>query len=212
MQRNGEGGSLQHGDEALQGGEMPEALLWPQTLLPEVIPKARIFTWGYDADVDGFMSSASQNTIHQHANNLLSDLADLRSDLNDQSTPIIFVVHSLGGIVVKDALNQSNSTERPQLKCIAPATYGIVFLGTPHRGSKSATIGKFAYQISAFVAKSPNIKLFQALERNSETLDSIGDMFSQTLSKHHIQVISFREEKKTRKFLIFQTMVRILLL
>lgn len=205
VQSNGEGDSHQE----LWGGGISKALLWPQELLPCVIPKARIFTWGYDADVDGFMSSASQNNIHQHAINLLSDLADLRSNLNDESVPVIFVVHSLGGIVVKDALNKSSSTENPRLKSIAPATYGIVFLGTPHHGSKSASIGKLAYKISAFAAKSPNIKLFQALERNSETLDRIGYTFSQTSSKHRIQVISFREEKKTRKFLVFQTMVRI---
>ncbi len=42
-----------------------------------MIPDAKISTWGYDANVDGFLSSASQNTIHQHAQNLLSDLADL---------------------------------------------------------------------------------------------------------------------------------------
>ena len=42
-----------------------------------MIPDAKISTWGYDANVDGFLSSASQNTIPQHAQNLLSDLADL---------------------------------------------------------------------------------------------------------------------------------------
>jgi hypothetical protein len=46
-----------------------------------VIPDASVFTWGYDADVDGFLASASQNTIHQHATNLLSDLADFRDPL-----------------------------------------------------------------------------------------------------------------------------------
>jgi mannitol/fructose-specific phosphotransferase system IIA component (Ntr-type) len=42
-----------------------------------VLPDVRIFTWGYDADVDNLFTSASQNTVHQHASNLLSDLADL---------------------------------------------------------------------------------------------------------------------------------------
>lgn len=56
-----------------------EARFWPQQLLPKVIPSTRIFTWGYDADIDGFLASASQNTVHQHAGNLLSDLSDLRT-------------------------------------------------------------------------------------------------------------------------------------
>lgn len=57
----------------------------PQALLPKVIPDARIFTWGYDANIDGFLSTASQNTVHQHATNLLSDLADLRGSVRDVS-------------------------------------------------------------------------------------------------------------------------------
>lgn len=53
----------------------------------------------------------------------------------------------------------------------------------------------------------PNLKLLQALERNSETLDRIGDGFRQTLLKWNIQIYSFREEKETRKFVFFRTTV-----
>lgn len=44
-----------------------------------MIPNTKIFSYGYDADVDGVLLSAGQNTIHQNAQNLLSDLADLRN-------------------------------------------------------------------------------------------------------------------------------------
>lgn len=192
----------QHGAKGSRNGY----ICWPETLLPSVIPDARILTFGFDADVDGFLSSASQNTIHQHAQNLLSDLADLRDTPKDQAIPIIFVVHSLGGIVVKDALNQSSSTVGTRLKEICPAVIGICFLGTPHRGSKTASMGKMAYNATVIVSKRPNLGLLQALERNSEILDRVGDTFSQTLMKHDIAIYSFREEKETRK-LIFSTMV-----
>ena len=59
-------------------------MFWPQVLLPSIIPDADIYTWGYDADVDKF-GSASQNTIHQHATSLLSDLADLQESLGSVS-------------------------------------------------------------------------------------------------------------------------------
>jgi len=78
-----------------------ENVFWPADLLPKVLPEARIWTWGYDADVHKFGSQSSHNTIEEHASNLLTDIAGLvRRSPNNM--PIIFVVHSLGGIVVKE--------------------------------------------------------------------------------------------------------------
>ncbi|KAL8712490.1 MAG: hypothetical protein Q9220_003338 [cf. Caloplaca sp. 1 TL-2023] len=190
-------------------GYKPEGkIFWPRELLPCMISNVRIFTWGYDADIDGF-GSASQNTIHQHAGSLLADISDQREAAEHYRSPIIFVVHSLGGIIVKAALNTSSATHGTRRKEIAPATVGICFLGTPHRGSSSASLGKIAYQISVAATRNPNIRLLQGLERNSETLDQIGDAFSQTMLKYgpKLRVCSFHEEKETRKYFIFNTMV-----
>lgn len=51
---------------------------WPVLLLSVDIPEGRILAFGYDADVVKFLGQTSQNKIRQHANNLLSDLADMR--------------------------------------------------------------------------------------------------------------------------------------
>jgi hypothetical protein len=54
----------------------------------------------------------------------------------------------------------------------------------------------------------PNRKLLQALEQSSDTLDQVGSSFLHTLEEFkQIQVYSFREEKETRKFWIFSTIV-----
>jgi len=181
---------------------------WPRDLLPRIISDVRVFTWGYDADIDGF-GSRSQSTIIQHAQSLLSDIADQREVAEYYKRPIAFVVHSLGGIVVKAALNRSTETEGTRLREIAPAIFGICFLGTPHRGSGSASLGKVAYQITVAATRRPNTRLLQGLERNSETLDQIRDAFAQTMLKPgvNMHIYSFREEKETRKYLIFNTMV-----
>ena len=184
-----------------------KSAFWPRDLLPKLIPNTRIYTWGYEADIHKFGSSTSQNTIHQYSSSLLSDLADLQESCSDQSTPIIFVVHSLGGIIVKDAVNQSLQTEGTRLKGIAPTVHAICFLGTPHRGSKTASIGKVAYQVSVAATRRPNLKLLEGLKRNSETLDRISDSFRQTLLKQDIKIYSFREEKETRKYVFFSTIV-----
>ncbi|KAL8723059.1 MAG: hypothetical protein Q9181_007363, partial [Wetmoreana brouardii] len=173
-----------------------------------VIHDVRVLSWGYDADIDSF-DSASQSTIHQHAGTLLSDIADQHEIADHYKRPIIFVVHSLGGVIVKAALNRSSATQGTRLKDIAAATFGICFLGTPHRGSKSASLGKIAYQITSAATRRPNIKLLQGLERGSETLDQIGDTFAQTMLRgdRPLRICSFREEKETRNYLVFNTMV-----
>jgi hypothetical protein len=61
---------------------------WPRDILPQFIPNIRIYTWGYDADIDGF-ASASQNNVRQHATNLVADLADLRDTLKDVRSSLL---------------------------------------------------------------------------------------------------------------------------
>ena len=80
----------------------PIEVFWPRDLLPKRFPNFRIFTWGYDVDIDHVFSGTSTATVFQHAANLLSDLSDVRVLREAELRPLFFVAHSLGGIVVKD--------------------------------------------------------------------------------------------------------------
>lgn len=53
---------------------------WPIDLLSRDVPKARILTFGYDADVIKILGLVSQNQLPHHAETLLSDLAALRDE------------------------------------------------------------------------------------------------------------------------------------
>lgn len=53
-------------------------VFWPEALLKNDVPEARIITFGYDADVVHFWSMASQNRIGNHAQNLVNVLSQLR--------------------------------------------------------------------------------------------------------------------------------------
>ena len=74
---------------------------WPKTLLASKLPNARILTFGYDADIVHFTKAAGQNTVRDHGKNLMSDLSMLRYQTKSTDRPIIFVAHSLGGLVSK---------------------------------------------------------------------------------------------------------------
>ena len=80
----------------------PKSVFWPENLLPRDIPNARIFTYGYNAGVfGGVLKGPDMNNVSQHANDLM---ISLNSELGNKK-PIIFVAHSLGGIIVKDVPN-----------------------------------------------------------------------------------------------------------
>jgi len=79
--------------------------------------------------------------------------------------------------------------------------------GTPHRGSGSATIGKHAYRITRIATKRPDVKLLRSLEKNSDTLRGVGNRFLSTQQKWNIKISSFREERETRKFFLFHSLI-----
>lgn len=166
-----------------------DEVFWPKDLLPQIFPKARIMTWGYDVQISSLLTAASEASLLRHAETLLNDLAGKRVKKHLKERPIIFIAHSLGGIVVKDALNLSKN-ENTFLKEIFSATKGVMFLGTPHRGSKMASIGKLA---ATFVG-SPLRNLLATIERNTELLERTRKNFNQLLDSGRIMVHSFQEE------------------
>ena len=179
-------------------------IFWPAQLLPPILEeeKARILVYGYDADVSSFTDGVSKDKIHNHAEHLIAELAANRRIRKATERPIIFVAHSLGGLVVKRALIYSseirgNYTEH--LRSIFVSTYGILFLGTPHKGSDLAKWGSLLESIcrgvmpSGIVDSNPN--LVTALKRENETLQVIDRQFYQLISRFHVYF--FHEGKKT---------------
>ncbi|KAE8450572.1 hypothetical protein EG329_006303 [Mollisiaceae sp. DMI_Dod_QoI] len=134
---------------------------WPRDLLPEDISNARIAVWGYDASVikKTPFTVVSTNTLDHHAQTLCNDIASLRGEKNKQ--PIIFVVHSLGGLVCKTALlhsSEANTTERAHLKEVCDRTRAIAFMGTPHQGSSKASWG---VMLASALGEAPHLNELQ---------------------------------------------------
>ncbi|KAJ6112263.1 hypothetical protein N7523_008324 [Penicillium sp. IBT 18751x] len=169
---------------------------WPKDFLAEDILYARVFVYGYNANITKpqTMSTAS---IKDHANTLLN-LLDMERNPHRQNSPppkIIFIGHSLGGLVIKQAL--LNAKEDPKYGAIRNATSGLVFFGTPHRGAKAVELGKIAAGIARFVSKGhASNDLLDCLEHNSLFTRQMSDRFRHQLEDY--QVISFIEGKEVQ--------------
>ncbi|KAK2667209.1 protein of unknown function DUF676, lipase-like [Fusarium oxysporum f. sp. vasinfectum] len=184
-------------------------VLWPKQLLSEDLPKARIFTFGYDADVTkrNLNEEVTKGTMDSHAADLCEKLAGLRSKTENSDRPLVFVAHSLGGLVcasmvIKGALG--DGTDNPSL--IANHTRGMVFLGTPFHGSPVAPWGKAISSMVSVIHATDSQKV-KDLEQKSEKLQILAESFASALhqrirDKKEIRVAFFHETKKLHGFMV----------
>ncbi|KAI1869896.1 uncharacterized protein JN550_005486 [Neoarthrinium moseri] len=149
---------------------------WPKTLLPSRLANARILTYGYDAYVVR-KGVAGSNRLIDHATNLLHDLSAERRTSSAEERPLIFIAHSMGGLVCKMAILRSRNNPAGHLRGIFQSTKGVLFLGTPHQGSWMSHWAQIP--VSALgLAKSTNMTLLGILRSDNELLESIRVDFS----------------------------------
>jgi len=114
----------------------------------------------------------------------VAHLTAYRRSEGSTTKPILFVAHSLGGLLVKRALLYSSDLRSPHHedhRSIYVSTYGIIFLGTPHHGSGAATWGHVLQAMSDAVVprrlfESESV-LLKTLKRDSERLHEINSHF-----------------------------------
>ena len=154
---------------------------WLRDFLPGDVPSAHIMTFGYESTV---VFSNSVAKIEDKSLELLNSLSAKRDEPDaagiGRGRPIVFICHSLGGILVKKALvlayeNLSNI----YYKDVVDNTKAIIFLGVPHKGSDSAWWANFAANAlkTASIGRFTNTALVAALRKNSNTLTNISKQF-----------------------------------
>jgi hypothetical protein len=83
----------------------------------------------------------------------------------------------------------------PNLAEIYTNTKGVVFLGTPQRGSDKASLANIIGKIGSLVLLKPNKRLPESLQPTSATLENLRDGFT-TISED-MRIVCVREEKPT---------------
>lgn len=133
-------------------------------------------------------------SINDYAIDLLSRLHHLRQDGRETMRPLIFICHSLGGVVFKELLIQGSLDSHKfahMVKCIS----GVVFMGTPHRGSRVVSPASILSKIINLATLGTGIRsdLLQLLQPSSAELETISRHATFLLKE--LSIISFYEQK-----------------
>ncbi|OCK98088.1 uncharacterized protein K441DRAFT_545195, partial [Cenococcum geophilum 1.58] len=166
-------------------------ICWPRDLLPDWMENcARIMTWGYDST-----SYANQNGLLLLAETLLKDIEMKRRNVIERQRPVVFVCHSLGGLVVKQALLQAQkfNEQGGNFGGIYACTSGIIFFGTPHRDSSSASLSQLVANVANTVFKQTHNNLWHIISGNQNALVTQSKSF-RSISADMLLVSIFEEQ------------------
>ncbi|KAK3343473.1 hypothetical protein B0T25DRAFT_485826, partial [Lasiosphaeria hispida] len=169
-------------------------VFWPRDLLPITVPCARVLTYGYDTHLRHvFGPPVNKATVYDIAWDFLVALEAERQEA--PLRPVLFVAHSLGGIVVKEMLRRASSlSHRPHLCNIFRSTAGIVFFGTPHGGADPRGFLQRAAETLIKVAGiRANEQIVNALLPSSERLRELRDEFGPIAQTQGWLIHSFQE-------------------
>ncbi|KAH6702771.1 hypothetical protein BKA61DRAFT_196684 [Leptodontidium sp. MPI-SDFR-AT-0119] len=135
--------------------------VWLRDLLKEDANTARIMTYGYDA---GMWKKAPEDAPYKFGRNFLGALDDKRLNRNQgKRRPIILVAHSLGGIVVKEALIYAHDRQDLYGDILRSVRH-IVFFGTPHQGTNPVSIAGVLNKIGKWVTNANDTSVLENLE------------------------------------------------
>ena len=112
---------------------------------------------------------------------------------NDYSVPIIFVAHSLGGLVVKQALVTAKNDDT--YINLRKATHGLVFFAVPHQGGHGASLGTIAKNLVLSLTGTAKNDIVESLKSNSLFQENQAAFFKHQLEDY--QIVSIYENKPT---------------
>jgi tetratricopeptide (TPR) repeat protein len=124
------------GGDAYDTWTNPDGQSWCDWIADEH-PSLAVWTYSYTAPMLNWFGNALPL---QDAARAMYEVMANKPGLLDK--PIVFVCHSLGGLMVKQMLREANDRAQPgnDAERLIAATRGVAFAGTPHFGSVHASL------------------------------------------------------------------------
>jgi hypothetical protein len=158
---------------------------WP-AWLGQDFPDLEVWTLSYDASPTVWFGYAME--LPDRASNVLALLEAERLE----DSPLIFVCHSLGGLIIKQSLRIAAERQNQRLGQILHKTHGVVFLATPNTGSDVAS---WADRIRTLMGASAAI---QDLKADTAVLRHLNAWYRDNAPQEDIATLVFFETRGTR--------------
>uniref|UniRef100_A0A2N9HT22 GPI inositol-deacylase n=1 Tax=Fagus sylvatica TaxID=28930 RepID=A0A2N9HT22_FAGSY len=155
---------------------------WPGEWLSSDFPQARMFTLKYKTNLTQW--SGASLPLQEVSSMLLEKL--VAAGIGNR--PVVFVTHSMGGLVVKQMLHKAKAENIDNL---VNNTVGVVFYSCPHFGSKLADM---PWRMGLVFRPAPTIG---ELRSGSPILVELNDFVRHLHKKGVLDVLSFCETKVT---------------
>ncbi|CAL4912957.1 unnamed protein product [Urochloa decumbens] len=159
-----------------------EGTCWPREWLATDFPQARFFTLKYKTNLTQWTGASLP--LQEVSSMLLRKMVAAGIG----SRPVIFVTHSMGGLVVKQLLYQAKLNNYDNF---LNNTVGLVFYSCPHFGSKLADM---PWRMGLVFRPAPSIG---ELRSGSPRLVELNDFVRQRHNKGLLDVLSFSETQVT---------------
>ncbi|KAL2843331.1 hypothetical protein BJY01DRAFT_264318 [Aspergillus pseudoustus] len=147
-----------------KGGD--KRFMWIRDNLVRHARDTRVIIYGYDTKLD---SSSSFQNINDLAKQLIDQLQAYREP--QSRTPMVFLAHSLGGLVVKQALRTlADYPSDDEYKTLLAAVCGAIFFGVPNLGMEKK-------ELQSIVQDNPNSVLIGDLSQRSNFIKQLREGF-----------------------------------
>jgi predicted alpha/beta hydrolase family esterase len=157
---------------------------WPERLGSE-FPNIGVWSLGYPAYSTQWRGDAM--ALPDRARNVLELIRLKRL----ASVPLVFIAHSLGGLVVKTVLRSAFTTGNKDWEDIGKAVKGVLFLATPHGGSLIASV----HNVFRVVARSN--ETIEDMRLHSPYLEDLNEWFAGNFDRLGLKGHVLREGKTT---------------
>uniref|UniRef100_A0A8C1U8M0 Protein SERAC1 n=1 Tax=Cyprinus carpio TaxID=7962 RepID=A0A8C1U8M0_CYPCA len=176
-------------DDKVEGVREDYTECWPKSWLAADCPNLRILSVEYDTHLSDWKAKCPAENQRKSLAYRSQELLRKLKDAGVGERPVVWVAHSMGGLLVKKML--LDASKDPDLSPLIKNTKGILFYSVPHHGTFMA-----GYSVNVRYLLFPSIEV-KELCRDSPALRDLNENFLNITKEQEFKVLSFAETLPT---------------